>query len=230
MAPTFNAHPQYANDKDGHSVPVVTAHFGNRYVGDVNFTINDSTGLITSLDSERMIRVSGAIADSGNVVGDPTLYANVVTPVMNHIAVLNAAVIGTTGTSLNGARGNVCSPAPCQYTEGGRNAETGLGNLVADSARFASRTDIATQNGGGIRTRTTLAHQAILRHLGERRENPNLDRRVGLRAGCHRQDAAQPGCLALHFVTDFVGHPFRENPSATGTYGQRLQNRIHRFR
>ena len=73
----------------------------------------------------------------------------------------------------------------------------------------------------------TPAHQAILRHLEERRENPNLDRRLGLRARRHRQETAQSGCPTPHFATDFAGHPVRENPPATETYGQRLQNRRH---
>ena len=29
--------------------------------------------------------------------------------------------------------------------------------------------------------------------------------------------------FALHFMTDFVSHPVRENPSSTGTYGNQLQ-------
>jgi hypothetical protein len=33
-----------------------------------------------------------------------------------------------------------------------RNAETGLGDLVADAMRFAGHADVAIQNGGGIRT------------------------------------------------------------------------------
>lgn len=156
VAPTFNTHPVYATDSMGKQVPVVTGHFGNRYVGEVNITIDDTTGQVTSLDSTRMIRVSGAAADADKVVGDPTLNANVVTPVLSYINALNAQVIGTTATKLNGPTHAACTPvAPatsCQYTEGVRNAETGLGDLVADAMRFAGKTDVAIQNGGGIRT------------------------------------------------------------------------------
>ena len=152
VAPTFNTHPVYATDKTGKQVPVVTGHFGNRYVGEVNLTIDDSTGLITSLDSTRMIRVSGAAADADKVTGDATLNASVVTPVLTYITALNAQVIGTTATKLNGPTHTTCSVAPCQFTEGVRNAETGLGNLVADAMRFAGKSDVAIQNGGGIRT------------------------------------------------------------------------------
>lgn len=156
VAPTFNTHPVLATDSTGKQVPVVTGHFGNRYVGEVNLTIDDTTGLVTSLDNTRMIRVSGATADADKVAGDATVFANVVTPVLNYINVLNAQVIGTTATKLNGPTHTACTPvAPatrCTFVAGVRNAETGLGNLVADAMRFAGKTDVAIQNGGGIRT------------------------------------------------------------------------------
>lgn len=157
VAPTFSTHPIYANDLDGKAVPLVTGHFGNRYVGEVNLTIDDGTGRVASLDGTRMIRVSGAAADADKVAGNATLNAQVVTPVLNYIAALNAQVLGTTATKLNGPTHAACTPAPCQYTEGVRNAETGLGNLVADAMRFAGKTDVAIQNGGGIRTNIAAA-------------------------------------------------------------------------
>lgn len=157
VAPTFNTHPVLATDSTGRSVPVVTGHFGNRYVGEVTLTIDDTSGLVTSLDSTRMIRVSGAAADADRVTGDPVLNAEVVTPVLGYINALNAQVIGTTAVRLNGPTHNTCTPAPCKFTPGVRNAETGLGNLIADAMRFAGKTDVAIQNGGGIRTSITAA-------------------------------------------------------------------------
>jgi 5'-nucleotidase / UDP-sugar diphosphatase len=155
IAPTFNTHPVFATDSTGKNVPVVTGHFGNRYVGEVNLTIDDTTGLVTRLDSTRMIRVTGAAADADKVTGNPTLNAQVVAPVLSYISALNAQVIGTTGTKLNGPIHTSCTPvAPatrCTFVAGLRNAETGLGNLVADAMRFAGKTDVAIQNGGGIR-------------------------------------------------------------------------------
>jgi 2',3'-cyclic-nucleotide 2'-phosphodiesterase (5'-nucleotidase family) len=168
IRPTYTTHPVTATALDGKTVPVVTGHFGNRYVGELNFTIDDATGAITSLDSSRMIRVSGysnvdhdnnpstaALSDADAVVGNPDIKAKVVDPVLAYVAALNAQIIGTTGTKLNGPTHATCTPvAPattCQYTEGVRNAETGLGNLVADAMRFAGQTDVAIQNGGGIR-------------------------------------------------------------------------------
>lgn len=155
VSPTFNTHPVYATDSTAKLVPVVTGHFGNRYVGEVNLTLDDTTGLVTSLDSTRMIRVSGAAADADKVTGNATLNAQVVTPVLSFIAALNAQVIGTSATKLNGPTHTACTPvAPatrCTFVAGVRNAETGLGNLVADAMRFAGKTDVAIQNGGGIR-------------------------------------------------------------------------------
>jgi 5'-nucleotidase len=155
VAPTFTTHPVYAIDAASKSVPVVTGHFGNRYVGEVNLTIDDTSGAVTSIDGTRMIRVSGAAADADKVTGDAAINASVVTPVFNYINVLNAQVIGTTATKLNGPIHTSCTPvAPatrCTFVAGLRNAETGLGNLVADAMRFAGKSDVAIQNGGGIR-------------------------------------------------------------------------------
>ena len=152
VAPSFATHPVYATDAAAKSVPIVTGHFGNRYVGEVNLTLDDVTGMVTSIDGTRMIRVSGAAADADKVTGDATLNASVVTPVLAYISALNAQIIGTTATKLNGPTHAACTPAPCQYAEGVRNAETGLGNLVADAMRFSGHADVSIQNGGGIRT------------------------------------------------------------------------------
>lgn len=157
VAPSFSTHPVYAIDKSAKAVPVVTSHFGNRYVGEVNLTIDDVTGMVTSLDNTRMIRVSGAAADADKVTGDAVLNASVIAPVQTFISALNAQVIGTTATKLNGITHAACGPLPCQYAEGVRNAETGLGNLVADAMRFAGKADVSIQNGGGIRTNIAVA-------------------------------------------------------------------------
>ncbi len=152
IAPTYNTHPVFATSLDGKQIPVLTGHFGNRYVGEVNLTINDETGALTSVDSTRMIRVTGATADADRVTGNAAINAQVVAPVNNYIAALNAQIIGTTATRLNGARTSACTPTPCTFPAGIRNAETNLGNLVADAMRFAGNADVAIQNSGGIRT------------------------------------------------------------------------------
>lgn len=155
IAPSFNQDPIFTTDADGKSVAIVTAHFGNRYVGELNVTIDDATGKLASIDSSKMIRVSGATADADKVTGDATLAAQVVAPVQTYIAALNAQIIGKTDVKLNGPTHTTCTPYPCTFTAGVRNAETGLGNLVADAMRLAGTADVAIQNGGGIRTSIT---------------------------------------------------------------------------
>lgn len=152
VAPSYSTHPVYATDASGKAVPMVTGHFGNRYVGEVKLNLDDTTGAVTGVLGTRMIRVSGAAADADRVTGDPALQAAVITPVSNFIAALNAEVIGSTATKLNGPTHVACTPTPCEYIEGVRNADTGLGNLVADAMRFAGGAEVAIQNGGGIRT------------------------------------------------------------------------------
>lgn len=152
VAPTFNTDPIYANDATAKPVAIVTGHFGNRYVGEVNATLDDNTGALTSINNTRMLRVSGAAADADKVSGDPVIAASVVTPVGNFIAALNAQIIGSTAVKLNGPTHVACAALPCTFTAGVRNAETGLGDLVADAMRFAGKADVAIQNGGGIRT------------------------------------------------------------------------------
>ncbi len=152
VAPSFNTHPIYANDAAAKPVAIVTGHFGNRYVGEVNATLDDSTGALTSINSTRMLRVSGAAADADKVTGEPTINASVIVPVNTFIAALNAQIIGTTAIKLNGPVHTACAALPCTFKAGVRNAETGLGDLVADAMRFAGKADVAIQNGGGIRT------------------------------------------------------------------------------
>lgn len=157
VAATYNSHPVNAVDANGRTVPVLTSHFGNRYVGELNFTIDDSNGTFAGIDSSKMMRVSGAAGDADRVSGDATIQTQVVTPVQNYIAALNAQIIGTTAVKLNGPTHTTCAALPCTFVAGVRNAETGLGNLVADAMRFAGKTDVAIQNGGGIRTNIAAA-------------------------------------------------------------------------
>lgn len=154
---TYNSDPVYAVDANGRNVPVMTSHFGNRYVGQLNFSIDDAKGTFTGVESSKMMRVSGAAADADRVAGDATLQSKVVTPVQNYINALNAQIIGTTAVKLNGPTHTTCSALPCTFVAGVRNAETGLGDLVADAMRFAGKTDVAIQNGGGIRTNIAAA-------------------------------------------------------------------------
>jgi len=142
--------PQFVTDGAGKQVAVVTSNFGNRYVGELNFTIDDTTGAVTSIDSSRMLRVSGRAADADSVTGDSFLKGAVVDPVKAYVDVLNSTTIGSSEVLLNGARGTV-GGAPGSFIAGVRNSETNLGNVVADAMRFAGESTVAIQNGGGIR-------------------------------------------------------------------------------
>lgn len=143
------AYPALALDADGDEVPVVTANFGNRYIGEITLDLDDVTGAVTGILAARVNRVSGRTEDADAVTGDPTLLANVITPVRDYIAALNATQLATTQVNLNGERGTAGSPRA--FTPGVRNAETNLGNLVADALRHSAATDVAIQNGGGVR-------------------------------------------------------------------------------
>lgn len=142
--------PQFATGADGRRIAIVTSNFGNRYVGELNLTVDDATGAVSSIDGTRLLRVSGAVADADRVDGDSFLKTAVVDPVKAYIDVLNATKIGSSEVFLNGERG--AAGAPGSFQAGVRNAETNLGNLVADAMRFAGQADVAIQNGGGIRT------------------------------------------------------------------------------
>jgi 5'-nucleotidase len=151
VPPTFTTHPVYNNDVNGTATPIVTSHFGNRYVGEVNLTINDVTGLVTAVAATSMHRVSGAAADTDRVTGNSALNTSVIAPVQPFINGLNAEIVGQTAVPLNGGRGSAGS-GTVYSSIGVRNAETNLGNLVADAMRFAGSAQVAIQNGGGIRT------------------------------------------------------------------------------
>ncbi len=146
VAATFSTHPIFADDASAKSVPIVTSHFGNRYVGELRATIDDVTGAFSvDVPNSRMLRVGNGLVGGG----DATLFTSVVTPVNTFIAALNAQVIGTTNNRLNGDRAG--AGAIRNYLPGIRKSETNLGNVVADAMRFAGSTEVAIQNSGGIR-------------------------------------------------------------------------------
>jgi hypothetical protein len=58
----------------------------------------------------------------------------------------------------------------------------------------------------------TPAHQALLRHLGERREDTSLDRGRCVRVSCHRSQASQSG-VVLHEMLQILSiTPFEKTP------------------
>jgi len=66
------------------------------------------------------------------------------------------------------------------------------------------------------------AHQGFLRNLRERRQNPNLDSRLRLRARGHREEAARARPEPLHHPTDFERRPIRENAHFEGIFGRSI--------
>lgn len=164
--PPLNQYPIVVQDADGQSVLAVTASFGNRYLGVLNISLGDDGRVLRDADGVPLIdtgtgmrRVSGAAADADRVAPDATLFSTVVQPVRDFIAALNASVIGFSEVVLNGARG-VAGPAG-EFSQGVRNAETNLGNLVADALRFVAGTDVALQNGGGIRASINAGNVSV---------------------------------------------------------------------
>ncbi len=152
-------YPSFGTDASSKQVPVYTAHFGNRYLGEFTMQINDITGVVTGFTNEAVRRVSGVTTtlattpaygpEPDAVTGDPTLAASVIGPINSYLTALNAQIFGATELQLNGERGVAGSAR--SFTPGVRNAETNLGNLIADSGRFAAGTDVYLQNGGGVR-------------------------------------------------------------------------------
>ena len=67
-------------------------------------------------------------------------------------------------------------------------------------------------------------HQALLWNFRERRQKPNLDRHIRLRARCHHQETARHQGRSLHNSTDFKPDPVRENLINSIACGRRPHN------
>lgn len=155
--PAIRGYPQRLRLDDGSGVLGVTANFGNRYLGELQLSLaadgrvrRDADGMPLTGEGSRMHRVSGNPADADAVAPDPVIDAEVVQPLRQWLAALGRQIVATTAFRLEGSRGTAAQgDAPAQY--GVRNSETNLGNLVADAVRFVAGTDVAIQNGGGIR-------------------------------------------------------------------------------
>ena len=72
------------------------------------------------------------------------------------------------------------------------------------------------------------ADQEVLRRQRERREDSNLDRRLGLRAGRDRAQETGPGGESLPNPTDSQRYRFRENAHFTGLRAVRLPRKLTR--
>ncbi|OQO92477.1 bifunctional metallophosphatase/5'-nucleotidase [Saccharomonospora piscinae] len=146
--------PLWADDADGHRVPVVTVPGDYKYVGRLVLNF-DRHGAVLGVDerSTGPVRVSGVGPDA--VAGDPVVRAEVEKPVAEHVSSLADEILARSEVPLNGVRAEV------------RSRETNLGSLVADSLLRAGRENaddygvaaprVAIQNGGGIRNDSVLA-------------------------------------------------------------------------
>jgi hypothetical protein len=76
---------------------------------------------------------------------------------------------------------------------------------------------------------TTPAHQSLLRHFRERRAHPDLDRRLGLRAGRYHQKAPPAPAKSLHHFAGSEPHRVRTNAFETSAYWCRSHYAKHRF-
>lgn len=140
---------------------VVTSNFGNRYVGELNFSLDPTTGEVVRdaagipiLETGTTLhRVSGNTSDADAVTPDATIQANVVAPVLAFVAAQNSTIVGTSEVQLGPASGSVngAPGTPGSFVAGVRNTESNLGNLSSDALRWATGTTVAFQNGGGIR-------------------------------------------------------------------------------
>nr|WP_235999068.1 5'-nucleotidase C-terminal domain-containing protein [Qaidamihabitans albus] len=145
--------PLYADDATGRSIPVVTTTGDYKYVGRLVLNF-DRRGDVIGIDERRTgpVRVSGVGPDA--VAGDPRVRAEVEKPVAEHLEELAETVVAASEVPLDGVRNEV------------RSRETNLGDLVADSLRWAGRQRaaeygvtpprVAIQNGGGIRNDSVL--------------------------------------------------------------------------
>lgn len=61
-------------------------------------------------------------------------------------------------------------------------------------------------------------HKKFLWHLGERSQNPNLDRCISIRPGHHTQKTTQYTSKSLHNSTNIECYGFRKNSVVTTTY------------
>jgi hypothetical protein len=76
------------------------------------------------------------------------------------------------------------------------------------------RSNLQVEVGRGVVLQMDQAapqNQSVLRHQRERREDPDLDRRIDLRAAGHCQKTLGGGCHSVPNSTGFERNPFREN-------------------
>lgn len=138
-------YPQQLTDADGNTVYVVTTGGDYKYVGNLTVTF-DAEGNITEIDE---------ISDPVPVIGSSNSEVEeILAPVAEFTADLDATIIGRTEVALDGRRNAI------------RGMETNEGNLIADAFLWQateladefgiSVPDVALVNGGGIRNNNII--------------------------------------------------------------------------
>lgn len=107
---------------------------------------------------------------------------------------------------------------------------------VSDQRFFTACPDDSRTLQGSVADRTILqmdkatpAHQGLLRHECQRRQDADLDRRLCLSAHRHYEEAAENRTVALHNSTDIERVRFRENAAFTGVSGRGMQEQRGRL-
>ncbi len=148
-------YPVIVKNRDGFDVPIVTTNGEYRYVGRLDVTF-DANGVVVGATGNpvRVAREDAPTPTADSVAADPAVKTNAVDPVVAFVANLNANVIGSSQSNLDGRRNSI------------RSVETNLGNLVADAFLNVAQKraavfgvnppGVALTNGGGIRNNTIL--------------------------------------------------------------------------
>ncbi len=139
-------YPIMVEDATGTMVPVITAPGGYRCIGELNVTF-DADGNVTAAEGR-------SIGVGFDVEPDPDVQADVIKPLSEAVALIDAEVIGTSKVALDGRRPEI------------RIMATNEGNLMADALRATATNladefgtpvpDVAIQNGGGIRNSSLI--------------------------------------------------------------------------
>src|SRR5215208_612845 len=73
---------------------------------------------------------------------------------------------------------------------------------------------------------TASAHQKLLRHFRQQRQDPSMDRDLGLCADGNHQKTLTPEARSLHFVTGSQSYSFRQNTPFNVISADRIQSPI----
>ncbi|MCL1982621.1 MAG: 5'-nucleotidase C-terminal domain-containing protein [Clostridiales bacterium] len=137
--------PDVVIDGHDHLLGSVTAG-GVLIAGDGQY--QENLGLVSvtiNSDGEIISKTASLIAkaDTADITGDPAVFAMAET-MKQAVLALYSEVVAKSEVFLSSARGD-------NTTQGVRNSEQALGNLVADAMRAVGGADVAITNGGGLR-------------------------------------------------------------------------------